>query len=142
MEPLHPLSSTASGTIQAYGRPAGLARGSWGPGRPSFWCAKDPTTPDTYLGTIPGAAACNPEARGWGRWVVAPGPHTPTPAVESPSWGVSGLCRTPIAPTLGGEAPPRDYWMAPPHGACCCRSPTPHLCQPPRGPIGRSDQIR
>ena len=49
MEPLHPLSSTASGTIQAYGRPAGLARGSWGPGRPSFWCAKDPTTADTYL---------------------------------------------------------------------------------------------
>ena len=36
------------GSVPVCERPQGLPRGSWGDGRPSFWCSKDPTTPDIY----------------------------------------------------------------------------------------------
>ena len=48
MEQPQVLSSTVLGTVQAYGRPPGLPRGSWGEGRPSFWCSKDPSVLDLY----------------------------------------------------------------------------------------------
>ena len=36
------------GSVPVCERPQGLPRGSWGDGRPSFWCSKDPATPDIY----------------------------------------------------------------------------------------------